>query len=204
MKRKIFEALALVLIFWTGCKSEEAPPDAGITKVSIEDEELGFSMDLTTDWILAPLDKTKTPSVLGDARRLPIKGRPYLVAPRLVVAADPTDEKDAAAVIRAAEIDLRAFGEKRGVAVNRMAMSTRRAGSFEVGDVELAYAVKSGDSAREVVQRSIMTRLPKKEGTAFALTVTVTYMAEDADLVMPEIQRILASLRITEDPKNAE
>lgn len=197
-------AALLALLCFAACKKgEEEVADAGITKVFIDDAELGFYMDLTPDWRLATIDKTKTPELLGDARRQPVKGRPYLVAPRLVVSADPTDEKDAAAVIRAAEIDLKSFGEKRGVAVNRMSMSTRRAGTFEVGDVELAYAVKSGDSAREVVQRSIMTRLPVKDGSARALTVTVTYMADDTELVAPEIQRILSSLRITEE-KNAD
>jgi hypothetical protein len=84
-----------------------------------------------------------------------------------------------------------------------MTMSTRHAGSFEVGDVELAYVVKPDRSDRknEVVQRSIMTRVAKKDATAVALTVTVTYMSEDAELVGPEVHLILSSLRLAEERK---
>src|SRR5262249_14698422 len=155
--------------------------------------------ELTPDWSIGQVDKNKTPGLLADARRLPPRGRTFLVAPRLVVTADPTDERDAHAVITQAQNDLRAFGEKRGVSLDRMAMSSRLAGSFEVGDVELAYTVKAGDTKRQVVQRSIMTRVPKKDASAVALTVTVTYMSDDAELVAPEVHRILSSLRLAEE-----
>jgi hypothetical protein len=204
MARTVFEhhalACLIALTALNACKSEEGPADAGIASTSIDDDELGLQMELTPAWDLAKIDRQKYPMIVADARRKPEHGRPYLVAPRLMVTADPTDEKNAADVIRAAQTDLRSFGEKRGVAIERMAMSTRHAGTFEVGDVELAYKVKSakGDNDRGVVQRSIMTRVPKKDGSAVALTVTVTYMSDDADLVAPEVHRILGSLKLAE------
>lgn len=209
MARKVSESIAValgVLLALASCKScskDDGAEDAGIATPLITSEELGFSMELTPDWSIGQVDKAKSPNILGDARRLPPRGRTFLVAPRLVVSADPTDEKDARAVIQQAQNELRGLGDKKGIIVERMAMSTRHAGSFEVGDLELAYAVKSDrdDSKREVVQRSIMTRVPKKDGSAVALTVTVTYMTEDAELVAPEVHRILASLRLAEERK---
>lgn len=207
MARKVSEPILfllsalLALASCKACSKDEGAEDAGLASKLIISEELGFSMELTPDWSIGQVDSTKTPTLLGDARRLPPRGRTFLVAPRLVVTADPTEEKDARAVIQQAQNDLRSLGDKKGIVVERMAMSTRHAGSFEVGDLELAYAVKSDrdDSKREVVQRSIMTRVPKKDGSAVALTVTVTYMTEDAELVAPEVHRILASLRLAEE-----
>jgi hypothetical protein len=204
MARTVFEPLFIAaLLLFTACKSEQGSADAGATSTEIADPDIGLAMELTPAWVIAPIERAKYPGIVADARRKPNDGRSYLVAPRLLVTADPTDEKDAAAVIRAAQNDMRSFGERRGVAVERMTMSSRQAGSFEVGDIELAYKVKSpkGDSDRQVVQRSIMTRVPKKDGSAVALTVTVTYMNEDADLVAPEVHRILASLRLAEERK---
>jgi hypothetical protein len=199
-KQLAFVLLAVVLSSCKSCKKDEAgAADAGALSSIVTEEELGFTMELTPDWSMGQVDKST--GKLADARRLPPRGRTFMVAPRLVVSAEPTDEKDARAVIQAAQNDLRSFGEKRGVAVERMAMSTRRAGSFEVGDVELAYQVKLGDRKSEVVQRSIMTRVPKQDGSAVALTITVTYMTDDAELIAPEVHRILSSLRLAEERK---
>jgi len=196
VSRLLFLAIAL-----SACKKSSEVPDAGTGMISVGDEDLGFSMELGPDWSMGQVDRAKTPAILADARRVAPRGKTFLVAPRLVVTADPTDERDAHAVITQAQNDLRAFGEKRGVSVDRMAMSTRHAGSFEVGDVELAYSVRAGDSQRQVVQRSIMTRVPKKDASAVALTVTVTYMSDDAELIAPEVHRILGSLRLAEERK---
>src|SRR5262245_30224864 len=102
MARTATRLAILCALLFTACSkknADEAPDAGGLSNITISDEDLGFSMELPPDWSMGQVDKSKAPGLIADARRRPPHGKTYLVAPRLVVTADPTEEKDAAAVI---------------------------------------------------------------------------------------------------------
>jgi hypothetical protein len=201
---RLVAAIAVALAI-AACKkkdrTQEAPPDAG-TKHEIADSDLGFRLELAQGWFPKALDpKQKSESVLAEALRAPLKGHAFFVAPRIVVTSEPTEAKDSEELFRRTVDDLRGLDEKPGVHLKRRATSMRYIDGVKVGDVEISYEVKSAgrDTSREIVQRSIATRRVHKDKSPAALTVTVTYMAEDAEIVMPEVHAMLSTLTFARD-----
>ncbi len=170
-------------------------PDAGVV-LQIGDPDLGFHLELEKGWFPKALDpKAKADHVLGEALRAPTKGHAYFVAPRIVVTAEPTDARDSDEIIRRTIEDLKHLDDKPGVRVKRRATSTRYVDGVKVGDVEISYEVKDPkqDAGKEVVQRSLAMLRTQKDKPPAAITVTVSYMADDAEIVAPEVHKMLTS-----------
>lgn len=168
---------------------------------SIQDAELQFRFELLPSWIPGPAKPQEGwVTTIAEAHRRPETGRSYVVAPRLVVTAEPARSTDPDALIRATMEDLEALEKNKAVRIKRTAVSARFVDGIKIGDLEMSYDVQGGarDSTREVVHRSVVALRHRKDGSATALTVTVTYMAEDAELVGPEVHRMLSGLEFRE------
>lgn len=191
----------LVLASAEACKKKAAPgaPDAGPIG-SIKDEDLGFELALVQGWSRG---KASTESTIVEAYRSAPPGKTFLVAPRLAVTSEKTGARDTDALVRATTDDLKSLDKNPGVRIKRTAISARMIGTAKVGDIELSYEVRpaGGDTKREVVHRSLVTRRERKDGSAAALTLTATYLADDAELIGPEIQRMFATLVFVEGAK---
>jgi hypothetical protein len=182
-------------------KTTEVVPDAGVV-LQIGDADLGFHLELEKGWFPKPIDqKAKSDHVLGEALRAPTKGHAYFVAPRIVVSAEPTDVRDSDELLRRTIDDLKHLDDKPGVRVKRRATSTRYVDGVKVGDVEISYEVKDAkqDAGKEVVQRSLAMLRTQKDKRPAAITVTVSYMADDAETVAPEVHTMLNSLAFAHD-----
>jgi hypothetical protein len=202
--RRAREALVLfaAAVCLAACKkkTEEQQPDAGAVVQAIEDPDLGFRVEVAPTWTLSakPADApAQGVQQLAEAKRSPLEGRTFLVSPRLVITAEPTRATDAESVIRATMNDLEKLDAARNVRINRTAMSTRMIDNVTVGDIEVAYEVKNQarDTPREVVHRSLVTLRSRKDGSGSVVTFTVTYMADDSEIVAAEVQNMIASLR---------
>lgn len=207
---RVAVALAAFVALAPACKKTAEKPDASVGPTVIADEDLGFELQLSPEWILArdaaptdagpPADAAAAPVHVGlerlaEARRQPPRGRSYLVQPKLVITAEPTTQPDVEAVVRTTANDLRGL-ERAGARIGRSAQATRLFGDVEVGDLELAYAVgEKKETAREVVQRTLVTLRTRADGTSAVWTLTVTYLTEDAEQLTADVQQLLATLR---------
>lgn len=195
--RRLVSIAVLGALVWTACKkSADTAPDAAAGPAIVEDSELAFQLELAPEWKLEAQPDGGVSWKLAEARRLPPKGRTYLVAPKFVVSTEPSRAPDVDTVIRQTMNDLRGV-EQKGGRVNRSALATRIVDGVMLGDIEIAYEL--GDKRRpqpvEIVQRSLVTLRPKSDGTNAVWALTVTYLSDDAELVAPEVQQMLATLR---------
>lgn len=210
---RVLVALAVVVALagCKGCGKDGAAPDAGLAPTVLKDDDLGWALTLADPWAPPPpppkgtavdasvVDAGPVERVgverLAEARRLPTQGRTYLVSPKLVVTAAPSVVPDADAAIRTTMNDLRGI-EQLGARIQRSTLTTRVIDGATVGDIELAYQLGDPkDAPREVVQRSLVTLRTRADATTAIWTLTLTYMAEDAELITTEVQRMLGSLR---------
>lgn len=204
--RRLTRALACLLggILAASCtkKSAAVAPDAGVVAV-LAAPEVGFRLELLPTWTLAPLDAAaRQTGKVAEAFRQPVSGRVYLAAPRIALTIEPTTAPDTDTAIQRTQEDLRQLDTRPGVQIERRTLGNRFASGVQLGDLELTYSVKDPqrDTAREVVHRSLVTRRVRPDGQATVLTLTVTYLVEDADVVTSEIQRMLSTLSFSGAP----
>ena len=206
MNRAILLALALAC----GCKGEavETVVDAGPKYRSIGAADLGVFVMLPTGWAedrveASSIDTGGGPSIMSkevrtraQARRVST-GKPFLVAPKLVVTVEPTARRFPQDVFQQTLDDLKKLEAAANVGVTRSALSSRFVGREQVGDLEVAYFVKvKGSVPVEVVHRSLIILRQPPEGSRAIITVTATYLADDAQIVSAEVQAIMSSLRL--------
>jgi hypothetical protein len=124
-------------------------------------------------------------------------GKAFLVAPKLVVTVETTARKNPQEVFQKTLDDLKQLDADPNVGVTRSAMSSRFVGREQVGDLEMAYFVRAGSAPpKEVVHRSLIVLRRPPEGSRAIVTVTATYLAEDAETVSAEVQAIMSSIRL--------
>lgn len=204
--------LLLLLVPIGACKGEAEPslPDAGSHARSLEAPEVGVRVTLPTGWVedpvaAKPLANASTPSVMSkqeavrtvaQARRVSAE-KPFLVAPKVVITVEPTARKNPQEVFDQTLTDLKKLDSAANVGVTRSAMSSRFVGREQVGDLEIAYLVRAGDKPpKEVVHRSLVVLRRPPEGSRAIVTITATYLAEDAETVSAEVQAIMSSLQL--------
>lgn len=204
-------AALLAFSLLSSCKDEAEPttPEAGVVALrSIGAKDLGVYVSLPVGWAEEGVEsqaptKEGGPSVglkeaktVAQARRVSTQ-RPFLVAPKVVVTVEPTVRKNPEEVFQETLDDLKQLDSNPNVGVTRTALSSRFVGRDQVGDLEMAYFVRSGDAPpREVVHRSLIVLRRPPEGSRAIVTVTATYLADDAEEVSAEIQAIMSSLRL--------
>ena len=201
---------AVLLLLCAACKGEAEPaaPDAGPPARSIGVPELGVHLMLPMGWVEDPVESSPTsshenaPSVItrevrtvAQARRV-AQSRPFLVAPRIAITVEPTARRIPQEVFDQTLSDLKKLDSAENVGLTRTAMSSRFVGRDQVGDIELAYFVRSGAKPREVIMRSLIVLRSPPEGSRAIVTINATYLAEDAELVSSEVQAIMNSLRL--------
>lgn len=198
-------AVGLCLVF--ACKKDEpeAPPDAGPDPTEVSFPDQGFALTLLPTWIPGEVPKSQTEvKILLDARRAPV-GRPYLVAPRLVITVEPTGSDHPRRSAERALDDLQELEHKKQLRLTRKVTGERRYGEELAVDLEVAYEVQAPGAPvfREIVQRSLFVfrRLP--DGSRAIVTLTATFLAEDAALLLPETEQTWSGLRLT-DPGAAD
>lgn len=182
---------ALPLVF---CKDKpaEGPKDAGFEPRTLADVDLAFQVELPPAW---RVEEKPGDGRFAEARRLPERDREYLVAPRFAISVEPARATELDQIVRQTMNDLRSI-EERGARVNRSTLANRIVDGVTVGDIELAYELQLGKGApREVVQRSLVALRTLPAGSQVVWTLTVTHMSEDAELIAPEVQEMLATLR---------
>lgn len=200
MKWALGAALLLVLGASACKKSEpELTPDAGPEPFHLDEPELGLHLSLSPTWVLGPIKGGNSElRVLVDARRAPV-GHPYLVAPRLVITVEPTGADGPRPPAERALGDLVELEHQGQLKLTRKVTGERRYGEELAVDLEVAYEVKAPgvESPREVTQRSlfIFRRLP--DGTRAIVTLTATFLAEDAALLLPETEATWSGIRLT-------
>src|SRR5687767_6164886 len=192
------------------CKdeAEEAVPDAGVKTRSIGAPDLGVSVMLPLGWVEDRIEASSAensggPSIMskevrttGQARRVST-GKPFLVPPRLVVTVETTARRNPQEVFQQTLDDLKKLDADPNVGVTRSALSSRFVGREQVGDLEMAYFVRAGKAPpAEVVHRSLMVLRQPPSGSRAIISVTATYLAEDAETVSAEVQAIMSSLRL--------
>jgi hypothetical protein len=188
-------ALLLLVALIGACKEEATPEttDAGMVPRSFGAKELGVSVTLPMGWVEDPIDanpiaaKGSTPAVMekevrtvAQARRVST-GKPFLVAPKLVVTVEPTARKNPQEVFEQTLADLKKLDAAADVGVVRSAMSSRFVGREQVGDLEIAYFVRAGDSAKEEIYRSLLVLRRSPDGSHAIDTDTAHYLAENAE-----------------------
>lgn len=201
MRRRAGLLFALVLIVGFGCKRKSAGPDAGVERQVVSDAALRFRFEVPPSWTLSAQETSEArPLRLAEARRRTEPGRKYVVAPKLVVTVEPARTADPDMLVRSTMQDLRGLEQDGSVRIQRTTMSTRQIDGVKVGDLELTYDVRdvARDTSRKVVHRSLVAPRVYADGQVAALMLTVTYMAEDTEMVLPDIHRLFASLEFPE------
>jgi type II secretory pathway component GspD/PulD (secretin) len=203
-------SLLLLVALLGACKEEATPEstDAAAVARSFGAQELGVFVTLPMGWVEDAVEanptsaKEATPAVVtkeirtvAQARRVST-GKAFLVSPKLVVTIEPTARKNPQEVFEQTLADLKKLDAAADVGVVRSTMSSRFVGREQVGELEIAYFVRAGDSAKEVIHRSLLVLRRPPEGSRAIVTLTATYLAEDAETVSAEIQSIMSSLRL--------
>ena len=204
-------AALLLSLALLSCKdeAEQAPPDAGtVAPRSIGAKDLGVQVSLPVGWIedrvesqsssaqAGPSVGLKEAQTVAQARRVST-GKPFLVAPKVVITVEPTARKNPQEVFQQTLDDLKQLDSNPNVGVTRTALSSRFVGREQVGDLEMAYFVRStGAAPREVVHRSLIVLRRPPEGSRAIVTITATYLAENAEMVSAEVQAIMSSLHL--------
>ncbi len=204
---------ALFLLFALSACKEEAKPvaeDAGPLR-AFGAEAAGVFVTLPMGWVQDMVDaapalgadgspsvttRAESVQVVAQAHRVGM-GKSFLVPPRLVVTVEPTARKNPQEVFDQTLQDLKSLDSAANVGLTRSAMSSRFVGREEVGDVEIAYLVRAGSAPpKEVVHRSLVVLRRPPEGSRVIVTLSATYLAEDAETVSAEVQAIMSSLRL--------
>jgi hypothetical protein len=202
--------LLLLLLAVGACKEEASQevPDAGPAPRAFGARDLGVFVTLPTGWAEDSVDEGSsgaqngTPSVMTKEVRTVARahrvstGKTFLVPPKLVVTVEPTARKNPQEVFEQTLVDLKKLDGAADVGVVRSAMSSRFVGREQVGEIEIAYFVRAGGAAKEVIHRSLLVLRRPPEGSRAIVTVTATYLAQDQETVSAELQSIMSSLRL--------
>lgn len=201
--------LSLGAALWVGC-SEPAPPDAGVVPDAaaplpvFEDPQTQTRFSWPHTWSRASAPTRADDDgvvILAKVLRVPTTHR---VPARIELTLEPTtlEEQDLAA--RRVKNVLEAQLEAAGAKVRRVSLSKRAVQGRLLGVLDLTYAVSAGTREPTLVRhRSLIALGPFGQATLAILTLTATYVAQDHDLVGPEVDAVFESLTLPLPPAPA-
>jgi hypothetical protein len=197
---RIAPSIALcALAFSAACKKAEAP-DAGRPITSpISDKNVGVDLSFPQSWsVKSGADGGLAEGWVADARRPADPGRPSLVVPRFVVTVEPLigwSEIDT--LLEKTLIGIRKIEEGGAARILRSSKGRRTLGGVEMGELRVDYRVvdptRSAD--RDVVQRVWLVQRFGADSKTYVLSLTLTHLAADEELVANELEAVLRSVR---------
>ena len=203
MKPNLWIVLVIAFVSFTCKEDKKAEPetkDAEVSTTTWQDDALGLRLSFFPRWTSASINseaQSKVQTVGRILRRRVVAS----VVPRIIITREPLTPELAeltdGSLFNRILNDLRKLKDRPQTRIVRTAWSTRFVDAHAVGDLELAYATVNADGKeQQIVQRSWVLR--RKTTTPPALvTLSASYLTQDALQVGPEVDSILSTLKIT-------
>ncbi len=196
--RRLAVAACLTLFFF-GCKEskDDVVDVGGVRYLKAGD----LQVVLLPGWIESPSSPT-TPEFEATARRIDPAMK---VAPKLVFTRQATDANSPDDAFAEVKAELEALGEKPNVTIERTQMVTRVLPFGSVADIDLRYRFDSKATPKptRLVHRSLVSLRSMNETELAIVTLTATYLADDANRVAAEVDTIFESLEMATAPASS-
>lgn len=195
----------VALLCLAACKKSEAPDAAVAPSIMISDPTVLVEVTLPASWTAAfGADAGLSEGTIADARRPAKPGAPVLVAPRFVVMAEPLDRwLELDSLLDRTMLGIKRIETSGAAKIQRSSKGRRTLDGVELGELRVDYRVidPTGKADRDVVQRNWLVQRFGTDGKTYVLTMTLTHLLSDEEVVGREVEDVLRSVRFLQETR---